>query len=90
MSRQRVSQGKDSLVATEYFYVATELANVKRILVVTEYISHRDREFQNMGFPMSRHSALCHDGVARTAELGVLRLSLNVCVTECWERSDLP
>ena len=54
MSRQRVGQGKDSLVTIEHFYVATKLANAKRIPIAIEYISCRDREFQNMGFP-------CHD-----------------------------
>ena len=88
MSRQ--SWPQDFPLATRYFYVATKSwprerfscrdrvsQYKKRISVAIEYISRHDREFQNMGFPMARHSALCHDNVAHTTELGRPRLGVH-------------
>ena len=48
MSQQSLVKTRGFLVATEYFYVATELAKVKRFCVVTECTLRHDKEFQDI------------------------------------------
>ena len=48
------------------FHVAKESWPRAGFFLSQHSILYRDREFQNMGFPISQHSTLCHDDVART------------------------